>query len=112
MLRWLSTDRTLVTGGVTGTFSWLVANHNLATVDLRSIPTWQVLRSHTHGFTDVLHEAVMLQAPMPEAFEALYSGGSAATVQSTRWINLEYLFADLLTAIVSAAAVFGLLVGA
>jgi len=90
------------------TFGWLVASHDLATVDPRSIPTWQVLRSHANGFTDVLHEAVTLLAPMSNSFGGVYPAGTAGTVHSARWLNLEYLLADLLTALVLAAALSGL----
>ena len=106
--RWLATGGALAAGGVVASVGWLATSHELAIVNPRSIPTWQVLRGHANGFSDVLREAVTLLAPMSDSFGVVYPGGTAATVRSTRWLNLEYVLADLLTALVLAAVLSGL----
>lgn len=106
--RWLSTGGALIAGGITSVMGWVVASHALSAINPANVPTWQVLRGKPNGFTDVLREAVTMLAPMSNSFGAIYPGGTAVTIHSTRWYNVAVVLAYLLTALVLAGGLSGL----
>jgi hypothetical protein len=101
---WLPTGGALLIGGAASAVTWVVVSQRLSSVNLRTFPVFDILRTHPVGLALIAREALSLLAPATGSYDPLRAH------QSVQSGDLAAITGTLLMYLLVAGGLAGLFV--
>lgn len=101
----------LLLGGAVSLVLWIVVSRELAIINPKVLPTFNVLRGYPVGILRIAHEALTMFGPLTNAYTAFRSNASATVPAiSANWGYVQSIMYDLLEYLLIAGGLAGLFI--